>query len=93
MEIYRHRNRSGARNQLGALDSGVHRNRGESDARMITPSDFESNIADEIEALIQDTSSTAVINSNKEMAKAARSINELSALLKHFVESGCRGCK
>ena len=60
---------------------------------MITPSDFESNIADEIEALIQDTSSTAVINCNKEMAKAARSINELSALLKHFVESGCRGCK
>jgi len=59
---------------------------------MITPSDFEPSVADEIEAMVWDTSSTSVINSSREVAKVARSIRELSEMLKHFVERGCGDC-
>jgi methyl-accepting chemotaxis protein len=59
---------------------------------MIVPPDFEPNIADEIEELIQDTSSTSVIESSKEVAKAAKTIKELSEILKHIAEKGCGGC-
>jgi hypothetical protein len=59
---------------------------------MISPSDFEPNVADEIEALIMDTSSTAVIDSSHETARVAKTIRELSEMLKHFVENGCGEC-